>query len=104
MSTSELSVDESSSSGSSEIEFLDFEMEVQEFETLSDASSRHGHGQSSLVKSEEASSLSAPVPYDDEPIADAEWIEKYQEKKASEAIQIKTLQGRLEGTVPITDW
>ena len=104
MSTSELSVDESSSSGSSEIEFSDFEMEVEEFETLSDRSSSHGHGQSSLVESEEASSLSAPVPYDDEPIADAEWIEKYQEKKASEAIQIKTLQGRLEGTVPITDW
>ena len=97
MLTSEISVDESSSSGSSEIEFLDFE-------TLSDGCLSQGHGQSSLVESEEASSLSAPVPYDDELIADAEWIEKYQEKKASKAIQIKTLQGRLEGTVPITDW
>ena len=62
MSTSELSVDDSSSSGSSEIEFSDFEMEVEEFETLSDGSSSHGHDQSALVESEEASSLSAPVP------------------------------------------
>ena len=104
MSTSELSVDESSSSGNSEIEFSDFELEVEKVETFSDGSSSHGHGQSSLVESEEASSLSAPVPYHDEPIADAEWIEKFQEKKENEAIQIKTLQGPLECTVPITDW
>ena len=42
MSTSELSADESQSSGSSEITFWDFELEIEEFETLSDGSASGG--------------------------------------------------------------
>ena len=60
--------------------------------------------QSSLDESEKASGLCAPEPYDDEPLADAEWIDKYKEKKENEAIEIQALQGRLEGRVPISDW
>ena len=74
MSTSELSADESQSSGSSEIRFSDFELEIEEFETLSHGSA--SHGQSSLDESEKASGLCAPGPYDDKPFADAEWIGK----------------------------
>ena len=102
MSSSELSADESQSSGSSEITLSDFELAIEEFETLSDGSV--SRGQSSLDESEKASGLCAPVPYDDEPLADAEWVEKYKEKKESEAIERQALQGRLEGRVPISDW
>ena len=103
MSTSELSADESQSSGSSEITLSDFEQEIEEFEMLSDGSV--SCGQSSLDESEKASCLCAPVPYDDEPLSHAEWVEKYKEKKEkSKVIESQALQGRLEGRGPISDW
>ena len=104
MSTSELPADESSSSESSEITISDFELEVEQFENLSDESSNTSHGQSSLAGSKKASGLIAPAPYNDEPLADAEWIQKYKERKENESIQIKALQGRLDGTIPVSHW
>ena len=104
MSASELSADESSSSGSSEITISDFEIEVEQFETLSDGSRTSHDGQSSRVEGRKASDLSLPSPYDDEPMADFEWIEKYRERKQNEAIQIKALQDRLEDSIPVNDW
>ena len=42
--------------------------------------------------------------YTDEPLADAEWIEKYQEEmKANEELE-RSLKDRLQGNVELKEW
>ena len=42
--------------------------------------------------------------YTDEPMADAEWIEKYQEEmKANEELE-RSLKDRLQGNVELKEW
>ncbi|CAB3991110.1 Hypothetical predicted protein [Paramuricea clavata] len=77
MSTSESYIEESSSASEVE-EISDYELEVEEFESLSDGAS-HGHVSSASEKN--VASVSAPALYDDEPIADEEWVQNYIERK-----------------------
>ena len=100
MATS-LYYEESSSSDKSEFdEVSDFEEEREEFDSLSEGTSA-----SEPMPSEDVvSALSGFTPYDDEPIADEEWLRMYQEKKEKESNRVKALQDRLDEEIPVTDW
>jgi hypothetical protein len=100
MSTSESIIESHSSSDTSELEaseISDYELELEEFESLSDRESQSEAGQVS-------SSISMPAPYDDEPLADEEWTDEYQERKEKESTFIQALQDRLDSQIPIEDW
>ena len=74
MSASQSSGEESSSSHISGIEqIFDFELEVEEFESLS-----KGAGS---VHDDVVSGFAAAVPYQEEPTAGEEWVERYREKR-----------------------
>ena len=100
MSTSESIIESFSSSDASELEasdISDYELELEEFESLSDGGTQSKAGKLS-------SSFSMPAPYDDEPIADEEWVNKYNEKKEKESTLVQTLQDRLDNQTSIEDW
>ncbi len=101
MSTSEIYDEESSSSTSEVEEISDYELEVEEFESLSDGTS-HSHASSAGDKNVAGSSALAP--YDDEPIADEEWVQNYIERKEKEKVHVNAMQERLDEKIPITDW
>lgn len=79
MCTSETYDDESSSSTSEVGEISDYELEVEEYESFSDGASRSDVSNNASDKN--VPNISAPKPYDDEPIADEEWVQNYLEKK-----------------------
>ena len=101
MSTSESHDDESSSSTSEVEEISDYELEVEEFESLSDGAF---HSDVPNTSKKNVASLSAPAPYDDEPIANEEWVQNYLEKKEKEKAHVNAMQERLDEKIPITDW
>ena len=76
MSTSQTYDDESSSSTSEVGEISDYELEVEKYESFSDGASR---SDVSNASDKNVSNLSAPKPYDDEPIANEEWVQNYLE-------------------------
>ena len=78
MSTSESHDDESSSSNSEIEEISDYELEVEEFESLSDGAF---HSDVPNASKKNVASLSAPAPYNDEPIADEEWVQNSKGKR-----------------------
>ena len=100
MWTSKSHDDESSSSTSEIEEILDYELEV-EFESLSDGAF---HSDVPNASKKNVASLSAPAPYDDEPIANEEWVQNYLEKKEKEKARVNAMQERLYEKIPITDW
>ena len=112
MSTSETYDDESSSSTSEvgEIsdyelevgEISDYELEVEEYESFSDGASRSDVSNNASDKN--VPNISAPKPYDDEPIADEEWVQNYLEKKEKAKAHVNAMQERLDKKIPITDW
>ena len=60
----------------------------------------------STPRSQETSNDSSDedAAYTDEPLADAEWIEKYQEEmKANEELE-RSLKDRLQGNVELKEW
>ena len=79
----------SSSSDTEVSEMEDYELEVE------------GSPNSSFAASDEEDTHKA---YADDPLADEEWLELYeQERKEEEALE-KTLQKRLNGTEEVRDW
>ena len=65
-----------------------------------------GHSCRVSPRSQEISSDSSndDAAYTDEPLADAEWIEKYQkEMKANEELE-RSLKDRLQGNVELKEW
>ena len=44
------------------------------------------------------------VPYGEEPIADEEWVKKYETNKETEKKRSAELQERLDGQIPINNW
>ncbi len=43
-------------------------------------------------------------PYQDEPIADAEWVANYYEERREQEDRLEMLRGRLEGCVTVESW
>ncbi|XP_028418667.1 uncharacterized protein LOC114544290 [Dendronephthya gigantea] len=43
-------------------------------------------------------------PYQDEPIADTEWVENYYEERRNQDDRLRVLRGRLEGRVSVEGW
>ena len=65
-----------------------------------------GHSSRVSPRSPETSSDSSDgdAAYTDEPLADAEWIKKYQEEmKANEELE-RSLKDRLQGNVELEEW
>ena len=97
MSASQSSGEQSSSSHTSGIEQIsDFQLEVEEFESLSE---RAGSAHDDVV-----SGFSAAVPYQEEPILDEEWVERYRGKKENERFNLSALQERMSGKIAVTPW
>ena len=44
------------------------------------------------------------VPYEDEPIADDDWVEKYEEERQHEKILFEMLEKRVDGRISTSDW
>lgn len=57
-----------------------------------------------LSSSEDESSESIVKPYEDEPIADENWIANYNEQMRVEEDHLRWLQIRLEGLDKVNDW
>ncbi|CAB3995603.1 Hypothetical predicted protein [Paramuricea clavata] len=106
MSTSELYLDESSSSVESECESRgdidDYELEVEEFDVGSASASNEASGKS--WEDNTVAAAAAVFPYSDEPIADIEWIEEYEREKESEKLHVEALKQRLDGTIAVSQW
>ncbi|CAB4021612.1 Hypothetical predicted protein [Paramuricea clavata] len=106
MSTSELYLDESSSSVESECESSgdidDYELEVEEFDVGSASASNEASGKS--WEDNTVAAATAVFPYSDEPIADIEWIEEYEREKESEKLHVEALKQRLDGTIAVSQW
>ena len=104
MSTSGSIVESHSSSSASEQEASDiseYELEVEEFESLSDGD--RGDGGSETQSTGLPGSI-MPAPYNEEPLADEEWASEYNKKKEKEATLLQALQDRLDSQIPIEDW
>ena len=101
MSSSQSVIESSSSTDAEYNEISDYELEIEEFESISDKVS---HSDSEAREEASSSNLAAPEPYDDEPLADEEWIRNYNEKRQIEATLLQTLNDRLNGKVSIADW
>ncbi len=43
-------------------------------------------------------------PYEDEPIAHAEWVDNYFEERREQEDRLEMLRGRLEGCVTVESW
>ena len=43
-------------------------------------------------------------PYQDEPIADEEWVAKYHEERREQETKLEMLKGRLEGHISVESW
>ena len=78
-----------------------YEQELEEYESLSDGTS---DSHVAHVSEEISGMFSAPAPYDDEPIADEEWVRRHEEKKEKESSHAQTLQDRLDDKISISDW
>lgn len=104
MSTAESHEEESSTSNSSSREEIsDYEVEVEEIETISDGGAasdtrRHTHESSLSTKS------LCVEPYDGEPIANDDWVKNYEEEQVREKIQAEVQQDRLNGRISVEDW
>ena len=87
MASNDFILSSGSDTGVSEME--DYKLEVE------------GSPNSSFAASDEEDTHKA---YADDPLADEEWLELYeQERKEEEALE-KTLQNRLNGTEEVRDW
>ena len=98
MSASEYYTDDSSTSFEFD-DVDDYELEVEEF----DAEGDEGSSTKALPDREPDSNINVynsavPVSYDDEPLADEEWIRDYEEERETERNRVEALQKRLEGT------
>ena len=55
--------------------------------------------------SEDSEAMAAYIfPYKGEPIADSEWVEKYEKEKEKEKLHVEALQQQLDGTVATSEW
>ena len=100
MSASESYSDDCFSSAESDFnEVEEYEIEVEEFEL-----------QTEINDAEKSSSSEADVvgtvvvPYDEEPIADEEWVENYEREKENQAKPYTELQERLDGQISTINW
>ena len=47
---------------------------------------------------------SVSMPYDEEPIADEEWVKKYHQKEEKKSTLRQALQDWLDNKIPMEDW
>ena len=95
MSSTEADSETSYDTEGSEISFLD------EIEVENDASYA---AQVDATCSSECSSDDEAVAYADDPLADAEWTETYEEEMRATEKQEQTLRERLESIVEVREW
>lgn len=106
MSASESYSDDSSTSFDSDLDVVeDYELEVEEFDSPSEQDEGPSTQRLADMPDNTINSVGAvAVPYEDEPIADDDWVEKYEEEREIERTRFETLQERLDGTIPTSDW
>lgn len=99
MSASESYSDDSTSSFESDFNEVDeYDVEVEEYESPTEAS----HDEKGFCA--EADVGAGVVPYEEEPIADEEWVKEYETNKESEKKRFAELQERLDDQIPISNW
>ena len=103
MASSELYSDETCSSADSEREYIDdYKLEVEQFDVGSTSPSNEASGKA--WKDNSVAAAAAFFPYSDEPIADTEWVERYETEKVKEKLHVEALQQRLDGRVAVSQW
>ncbi|XP_028394543.1 uncharacterized protein LOC114518750 [Dendronephthya gigantea] len=110
MSASESYSDDNSTSYDSDSDVVeDYELEVEEFDSPSEqdeglSTSPSTQGQADMPDNPINSVGAVAVAYENEPIADDDWVEKYEEERETDRIRFETLEERLNGTIPTSDW
>ena len=89
MVSSELYSDETCSSAHSECEYIkDYELEVEQFDVGSTSPSNEASGKE----------------WEDNTVADTEWVERYETERVKEKLHVEALQQRLDGRVAVSQW
>lgn len=102
MSASESYSDDSTSSFESDFNEVDeYDVEVEEYESA-ESPTEVSHDEKGFCA--EADVGAGVVPYGEEPIADEEWVKKYETNKETEKKRSAELQERLDGQIPISNW
>ena len=109
MSASESYSDNSSMSFDSDLDVIkDYELEVEEFDSPSEQDEAPSTSQAADMPDNTGSSLNSAgavaIPYKDEPIADDDWVERYEEEMEIERNRFETLEKRLDGRILNSDW
>ena len=109
MSASESYSDNSSTSFDSDLDVIeDYELEVEEFDSPSEQDEAPSTSQAADMAGNTGSSLNSAgavaIRYEDEPIADDDWVERYKEEMETERNRFETLEKRLDGRILTSDW
>ena len=99
-----MSSTDSSSEASSFVSENEYE---SEFDEISDVESGEGSksiGQTSSNNAMAASSDNNLYAWADDPVADNEWTENYEEEMRQQGILQETLMRRLDGSTQLLDW
>ena len=106
MSASESYSDDSSISYDSDLDTSEeYELEVEEYDSPSEKESQEEIPTQAQADCNDQNSAGAVVvPYEEEPIADDDWVERYEAEKETARIHFEELQERLDGTIPTSQW
>ena len=109
MSASESYSDNSSTSFDSDLDVIeDYELEVEEFVSPSEQDEAPSTSQAPDMPENTGSFLNSAgavaIPYEDEPIADDDWVERYEEEMEIGRNRFETLEKRLDGRILTSDW
>ena len=84
-------------------------LEVEEFDSPSEQDEAQSTAsQAADMPDNTGSSLNSAgavaIPYKDKPIADDDWVERYEEEMGIERNRFETLEKRLDGRILTSDW
>ncbi|CAB3999985.1 Hypothetical predicted protein [Paramuricea clavata] len=107
MSASESYSDDSSTSCESDLDTSEeYELEVEEYDSPSEKEPQEESSTQAQFdcNNHQNSAGAVVVPYEEEPIADDDWVERYESEKETARIHFEELQQRLDGTIPTSQW
>ena len=105
ISASQSYSDDSTSSFESDFNEVDeYDVEVEEYESAESPTEVSHDENVEKGFCAEADVGAGVVPYGEEPIADEEWVKKYETNKETEKKRSAELQERLDGQIPISNW
>jgi hypothetical protein len=83
----------------------EYKLEVEEYDSPSEKESQEEISTQAQAHCNDQNSAGAVVvPYQEEPIADDDWVERYEAEKETVRIHFEELQECLDGMIPTSQW